>query len=69
MIDFRNDMVKLSAKYPFIEKVIINKQAWRDMCNSFDKTLQRPEGETEKHIKDHDGFMKFENLFVEGKDE
>ena len=67
MLNFREDMIKLSQKYPFIESVVITPSAWSAMCNSFDKTLDREEGTTEGHIEEKNGSMKFETLFVEKK--
>lgn len=65
MLDFRRDMVTLSLKYPFIKKVIIDGQAWSDMCKSFDKMLGEGEGHTENHIEQKSGSMCFEKLCVE----
>jgi hypothetical protein len=67
MSQFRLDMIKLSQQYPFITKVIITQEGWRSMCKSFDKLLDEKEGHVAGHIKDKDGSMKFEQLFVEGE--
>jgi hypothetical protein len=69
MLDFRKDMLEISKKYPFIKKVLVSQDAWSEMCVSFDKTLHRSKGTTEKHIKDLNGSMRFEDLFVEKYDE
>ena len=69
MLNFREEMIQLSLKYPFIKKIIISQEGWSDMCKSFDKMLEREAGETESHIKDLNGSMKFENLFVEPENE
>lgn len=68
MLEFRNDMLKLSQKYPDILKVVITKEAWTLLCSSFDSTLGNVEGEVETHIKENSGSMKFEKLFVEADD-
>lgn len=68
MLEFRNDMLKLSQKYPDILKVIITKEAWGKLCSSFDATLGNSDGEVEAHIKKNNGSMQFERLFVEAED-
>jgi len=68
MLEFRNDMLKLSQKYPDILKVVITKEAWTLLCSSFDSTLGNSEGEVETHIKENNGSMQFEKLFVEADD-
>lgn len=69
MNSFREDMIILSQKYPFIKKVVISDVGWSDMCKSFDKMLKREAGETEMHIKENQGSMKFDKLFVEPDNE
>lgn len=69
MLDFRRDMVSLSQKYPFIKKVIIDADAWSEMCASFDVMLGNERGQTEKHIDLKSGSMCFEKLYVEKLDE
>jgi hypothetical protein len=69
MLEFRNDMLKLSKKYPDIVKVVITPEAWSEMCASFDKTLSEEQGHTEKNIKDKHGSMAFETLLVEPDNE
>ncbi len=68
MLEFRNDMLKLSKKYPDITKVVITKEAWGNLCSSFDKTLGNVDGDVENHIKECNGSMQFETLFVEKED-
>jgi len=68
VLEFRNDMLKLSKKYPDIVKVVITTGAWSKMCESFDGTLGEERGTTEQHIKDKNGSMTFETLFVEADD-
>ncbi len=68
MLEFRNDMLKLSKKYPDIAKVIITKKAWGELCSSFDATLGNSDGEVEAHIKEKSGSMQFEKLLVEAED-
>lgn len=67
MLNFRQDMIQLSLKYPFIKKVVINEESWSEMCSSFDKLLGQTKGDTEKHINLKKGSMRFENLYVEGE--
>lgn len=69
MLNFRQDMIELSKKYPGILKVVVTKDYWESMCDSFDKQLGNPVGHTLNHIKDKNGSMKFEDLFVEETNE
>ena len=69
MLDFRRDMISLSQKYPFIKKVIIDQNAWSDMCKSFDVMMGQEKGTTEKHIDMKNGSMMYESLYVEKLDE
>jgi hypothetical protein len=65
MLNFRQDMIQLSLKYPFIKRVIIDEESWSEMCASFDKLLGQTKGETESHINLKQGSMCFEKLYVE----
>ena len=65
MLNFRQDMIQLSLKYPFIKRVIIDEESWSEMCASFDVILGQEKGDTEKHINLKNGSMCFEKLYVE----
>lgn len=67
MMNFREDMIQLSLKYPFIKKVVIESDKFDRMCDSFDKTLNQEVGTVRKHIADKDGSMMFEELYVESE--
>ncbi|NVM34829.1 MAG: hypothetical protein HWN81_04490 [Candidatus Lokiarchaeota archaeon] len=69
MLNFRQDMIQLSLKYPFITKVIIDEESWSQMCVSFDNLLGQTKGETENHIDLKQGSMRFEKLHVEKEKE
>ena len=69
MLNFRQDMIQLSLKYPFIRKVIIDEESWSQMCASFDSLLGQTKGETENHIDLKQGSMCFEKLYVEKEKE
>ena len=64
---FRADMIKFSQEYPFVTKVTITEEAWEELCKSFDRDLNREEGETAAHIKEKNGWMKFDTAFVEAE--
>jgi hypothetical protein len=64
MLDFRQDMIKLSQKYPFITTVMIGEDAWLELCNTFDRQVGLEEGHTANNIKEKSGLMQFETLEV-----
>jgi hypothetical protein len=68
MLGFRQEMMQLSLKYPFIKKVVIDNETFGEMCDSFDKTLGQEIGTVREHVKEKGGSFLFESLYVEPED-
>lgn len=63
---FMQDMMKLSLKYPFIQKVVVSKGAYELICSHLDSVTQQEEGTVKKHIEQNPetGCIKFENIYI-----